>query len=142
LPLEMARVGLGEELQVTLDDRERVASLGFVKSGWNIPVSPLGAMEINFRGAGRTFTYVPANDIMDGKEQILAEVNRKIATVDRASVLKDAYVLIGLSALGVFDMRAFPFDQNVAGVEGHANILDNILAQDPLVSNSTGKGTG
>ena len=34
---------------------------------------------------------------------------------------------------GVFDMRSFPFDSNVAGVEGHANILDNLPGGDPMV---------
>ena len=41
-------------------------------------------------------------------------------------------MLIGVSALGVFDGRAFPFSGNAPGVEGHATILDNILADDFL----------
>lgn len=132
LPLEMARVALKEELQITLGDDQRVKSLGFAKSGRTIPVSPLGAMEINFRGPSFTFEYVPAIDVMRDGDEVNVTRGRTIATASKRDLLKDAYVLIGVSALGVFDMRAFPFDSNTPGVEGHANILDNILSNDMM----------
>lgn len=134
LALEMARVGLGEQLRVELDERHDVVSLGFAKSGRKLAVSHLGAMDINFRGPAYSFPYVSALDVLSEKETLDDTLNRKLAGVRKSDVLKDAYVLIGLSALGANDMRAFPFDQNVAGVEGHASILDNILAGDMLVS--------
>jgi adenylate cyclase len=37
-------------------------------------------------------------------------------------------------------MRAFPFDSNTPGVEGHATILDNLLAGDMLISTTAGPG--
>ena len=132
LPLEMARVGLNERLDLQLDQRQRIAYMKFANSGRNIPVSPLGVMEVNFRGPGRTFQYVSALDILSDEDQIQIEANRAIASVSKKELLKDAYVLIGISALGVFDMRAFPFDSIVPGVEGHAFILDNLLSDDPI----------
>lgn len=133
LPLEMARVGLGEDLEVTLDQSQKIINLGFSKSRRSIPVTPLGAMEVNFRGPAGSFQYVRALELMtnDG-DQMLIEQDRKIATVSKMDILKDAYVLIGVSAIGVHDMRAFPFDSNTPGVEGHATILDNLLANDML----------
>ena len=56
----MARIALDEDLRVEFDSSSRVASLGFAKSGRQIPVSPLGAMEINFRGGDHTFQYIRA----------------------------------------------------------------------------------
>lgn len=132
LPLSMAAMVLGEEISVKLDDRHRVSELRFEKSGRSIPVSPLGMMEVNFRGPAASFQYVKAMELMDPSDEIRIEKNRSIASVSKKELLKDAIVLIGVSAVGVFDMRAFPFDSNTPGVEGHANILDNLLSNDML----------
>lgn len=140
LALEVARVAKGEGLQLDLANN-RVASLKWFHSGKPINVNPRGVMEINFRGGGETFPYVSAKDLLLSGPQT-DSTGRSIASTKDLSVLKDAVVFIGLTALGVYDMRAFPFDSNVAGVEGHANILDNLLSDDALTSATTGNGTG
>jgi adenylate cyclase len=137
LPLEMARVGLGEKLQLTLDERQHVKSLGFFQSKTDIPVTPLGVMQINFRGPSAVFTHISANDLMNEKEVLGETGDRRTSGKTKAEILKDAYVLIGVTALGVFDMRQFPFEANAPGVYGHANILDNLLSQDPLIMGSS-----
>ncbi|MBC7691576.1 MAG: adenylate/guanylate cyclase domain-containing protein [Methylotenera sp.] len=134
LPLEMMRVGLNDELKVEVDASYRISDISFTKSGRSIPVTPLGAMEINFRGPAYTFTYISAKDVLSfGTAN---DAGRNLASTSTTEslreALKDAYVLIGVSAIGVFDMRAFPFDSNTPGVEGHANILDNLLSGDML----------
>ncbi len=141
LPLDMARVGLNEKLQVTLDDTARVKTLGFASSGKTIPVTPLGALQINFRGPSVMFPHVPALDIVSDKDTIEDPLNQKLTGLSKAAVLKDAYVIIGLSAIGVYDMRQFPFESNAPGVDGHANILDNILSGDPLIPGASGNGS-
>jgi adenylate cyclase len=140
LALEMARVGLGETIKLDMDSREKVATLTFAGSGKHINVNPMGVMEINFRGPGGTFPYVPAIDLLGDDDKIQDVVNRKLAGLSKSEILKDAYVLIGVTAVGVYDMRAFPFDSNVAGVEGHANILDNLLSGDSISSPTSGSG--
>ncbi|MDR3607911.1 MAG: adenylate/guanylate cyclase domain-containing protein [Oligoflexia bacterium] len=137
LPLEMARVGLGDRLDVHFDSGNRIESLRFAKSGEALPVSPVGALEINFRGPAQSFQYVSVAELLAEGEKLEKDGTRRPAAVSKVEFLRNAYVLFGVSALGVYDMRAFPFDSNVPGVEGHANILDNILAQDFLTS---GKG--
>jgi adenylate cyclase len=134
LPLEMARVGLGERLDIQFDPERRVESLRFAKSGQRIPVSPVGAVEINFRGPGHTFSYVSVAELLAEEDHLQEDGYRRLASVSKKELLRDAYVLFGVSAVGVYDMRAFPFDANVPGVEGHATILDNILANDFLTS--------
>ena len=67
LPLEMARVGLGEDQRLRPDSQRRVAAGIHAKSGRQIAVSDLGAMEVDFRGPSRTFTHVPALDADGGQ---------------------------------------------------------------------------
>lgn len=127
LPLELARTANEDDLKVDLDTEFRIGAIELAKAGNKIPVSPLGAAEVNFRGPDHTFKYVSAQELMTNDQS-----GRAIASESAKSLIKDAYVFIGLSALGVFDMRSTPYSNNIPGVEVHANILDNILSQDLL----------
>lgn len=142
LPLEMARVGLDENLELTINDDHKVEAIRFAKMGREIKTSPLGTIEVNFRGPSFHFPYVAALDIIEGNPKLkYRQAYRGLASTDvLADLLKDAYVLIGPTALGIFDMRAFPFDSNTPGVEGHATILDNILSGDYLKTASQSGG--
>jgi adenylate cyclase len=145
LALQMAKVGLGEKLELVLDPTSLVQAVRFGNSQIQIATTKLGAMEINFRGPGYTFQYMSALDIMEDSPEYFVSKGRTLASMPRENALeflKDAYVLIGVSALGAFDMRAFPTDSNVPGVEGHANILDNILSNDWLVPESANVPSG
>src|SRR5581483_6904112 len=93
------------------------------------------------RGPGYTFRYLSADDVLKPDDKIEDQMNRKLAGLSKKDVLKDAYVLIGLTALAVNDMRNFPFEEGVPGVEGHATLLDNILADDILIPSSITSGT-
>ena len=137
LALEMARVGLDEDLKIKIDPKGKVEKIEMFKAKREIQVSPLGTMEINFRGPGYSFPYVSALEVMGDANEIHYGFDRSIAST-RDELFKDAYVLIGLSAVGVYDMRAFPFDSNVPGVEGHATILDNIITGDNLLGSTQG----
>jgi adenylate cyclase len=132
MPLEMARVGLGEELTLALDGDGYVEKLGFSNSGRTIPVDATGAIAINFRGKGYHFSYVGALDLLGEDEEIPVQHDGKIEKKPRKEIFQDAYVLVGVSAIGARDLRHFPFGQNIPGTEGLASILDNILAGDPL----------
>lgn len=136
LPLEMARVAMKDSLKLTLDARERVESLEWVKARSAIPVTPSGVMQVNFRGPEFAYTYVSAVDVFSDDFQLKDELNRKLAGVSKRDVFKDAVVLVGLSALGVSDVAATPFTSEIPGVEVHATILDNLLSADPLLATS------
>lgn len=134
LALEMAKVYLNEELAIDIGADSKVKDIRFARSGRKIPVTPLGFMDINFRGPAYTFQYIPAFQLLESEAdeiQVMTH-DRRIASISKTEALKDAVVLIGVSALGVYDIRAFPFDSNTPGVEGHANILDNLLSGDML----------
>ncbi|WP_461209592.1 CHASE2 domain-containing protein [Desulfocurvus sp. DL9XJH121] len=81
-----------------------------------IPVDGAGQIYTKYRGPRETFTYISASKVLDGKL--------------RPGELKDKIVFLGTSAAGLKDLRATPFDPVLPGVEVHATVVDNILAQD------------
>ena len=84
----------------------------------NIPVNQRGDLKINFGGPAFSFPYVSVLDLFDeGQSE-----NLKM-------LMKDKIVLVGLTALGLQDVRSFPHDPQTPGVEGHAWIIDNLLTQ-------------
>jgi adenylate cyclase len=116
-----------------------------------IPVTPLGYIDLNYRapyqphyyseltaegkpevakaGVANPYVYIPAADLLRKDLTDLEKSRLK-------NLLKDAHVLFGATAIGIYDMRAFPFDFNSPGVEGHATALDNLLANNMLRSAS------
>ena len=118
MPLSLAM------LQVLAD---RPASIRFSGSsvaavevgGRPVPVASDGQLLLNYRGPGGTFPHISAADLLAG-------------TVP-AGTFHDKIVLLGITAIGVGDVRATPFDPVFPGVEIHANALDNILRGDALL---------
>lgn len=136
LPLEMARIVLKDDINVEFTDSERIKKINFVKSGRELPATPVGVVEFNARGWSNSPIQIPAMEIFNHQSPSSTEgdVQRKLASDSESEKLydklKDAIVFIGLSATGAFDMRSFTFDKNLPGVLGHATLLDNILAND------------
>lgn len=86
-----------------------------------IPLNSIGEFFINYRGEGKTFPHWSAADILEDKipkEQ-----------------LKNKIILIGATAVGIYDLRVTPFDTTFPGVEVQANAIDNILKGDFLRRN-------
>lgn len=81
-----------------------------------LPVSEDGQLLLNYRGRGGTFPHVRAADVLAGRVD---------PTVFRAKL-----VLVGVTAVGVGDVRATPLDPTFPGVEIHATVLDNVLRGD------------
>lgn len=79
----------------------------------NVPVDGALNAIVPFRGAARSFSYVSAVDVMQGK-------------VD-PSRLKDRIVIIGTSAAGLSDLVATPVGVSMPGVEVHANLITAML---------------
>lgn len=88
-----------------------------------IPVDPLGIGRalINHRGPRETFPHISLADAFDDS---LDEKTREF--------LKDSVLLVGMTAIGINDMRPNPFDTTTDGVEVHAAALDNIINKDLL----------
>ena len=77
-----------------------------------------GRMYLNFRRPFKTYKYISAVDVYNNH-------------IEKDAV-KNRFVLIGTSAYGLMDLRSTPMDSVIAGVEIHANVIDNLLHHDML----------
>ena len=82
------------------------------------PTNELGSLMVNYRGGGKTFPHISITDIL----------NHRLPP----ETFEDKIVLVGATAIGIYDMRVTPFSNVFPGLEIHANIIDNILHQDFL----------
>jgi adenylate cyclase len=87
-----------------------------------IPTDDRGRLLINYMGPAKTFPHYSINDILKGKIP--------------AEKLRNKIVLVGVTAMAVYDLRVTPFSPIYPGVEIHANVIDNILHQNFLVFSS------
>lgn len=116
LAFEMYRLSLGAK-RVTLTYGD--TGINDIKIGKkHIKSDRFGKLYLNFRGPFKSYRYISAVDVFKG-------------TVDK-SLIEGKYILIGTSAAGLFDLRATPMDSVIAGVELHANMIDNLLHNDML----------
>ncbi len=79
----------------------------------DIPTDESGRMLINYLGPAQTFLHYSISDIINGR---LSPDN-----------FKNKIVIVGATAIGIYDMRVTPFSAVYPGVEIHANVIDNIL---------------
>ncbi|MBW2607612.1 MAG: CHASE2 domain-containing protein [Deltaproteobacteria bacterium] len=83
-----------------------------------IPTDESGRVLINYRGEINSFPHISVTDILSGNVP--------------DNKLKNKIVLIGATALGIYDLRVTPFGSVFPGLEIHANVADSILAEDFL----------
>jgi adenylate cyclase len=81
-----------------------------------IPVDAFGRMFINFLGPPGAFPSYSAARVMDGSLP--------------PEALKDKLVLLGATAVGIYDLRVTPFSGICPGLEIQATVVDNILRRD------------
>lgn len=93
---------------------------GLAVADVKVPLNPRGEFFINYRGPAQTFPHISITDVLQGTAA--------------PEALKDKIVLIGATAIGIFDLRVTPMDSNFPGVEVQANVIDNILAGDFLTT--------
>ncbi len=85
----------------------------------SIPTDDTGRMLINFRGGTETFPHYSIADLMEGK------IGKK--------ELEGRIVILGATAVGLYDLRVSPFAPDFPGPEIHANVIDNILKKDFMI---------
>ncbi len=128
LATKMAELMKGDELKIELDANQNFEKVYFSKDpAHSIPVTSLGYIGLNFKGPSEIFPYISAVEIIEAVETGNPELTAKLDKMIRGKSL-----FFGVTAVGIYDMRAFPFDSNTPGVEGHATALSNILQGDSL----------
>lgn len=114
LSLEMVRILLEETKIDVVYDENGLQHIAL--SDRLIPTDFFGRLSINYRGKQHSYRYISALDVYE-KTINPVEIENKIA-------------LVGTSAAGLMDLRSTPFSSVYAGVEVHANAIDNMLNQD------------
>ncbi len=74
-----------------------------------------GQVTLNYRGPEKTIPHVPAWKLLQGEEE---------------EVLENRFLLVGVTAPAVFDLRVTPFGVAYPGLEIQATALDNIIKDD------------
>jgi len=96
----------------------RVAAYGVqgIKMGNRfIPTDESGQMQINYLGPEKTFPHYSITDILARKTP--------------PGTFKGKIVLVGATAVGIYDLRNTPFSPVYPGLEIHATVIDNILRE-------------
>jgi adenylate cyclase len=116
LAFEMYRIATqSKKVVATYSD----AGIENIKLGkQNIPSDRFGRLHVNFRGPFKSYRYISAVDIYSNNYD--------------PKLIEGKFVLIGTSAYGLMDLRSTPMDSVIAGVEVHANMIDNLLHDDML----------
>lgn len=78
-----------------------------------IPVDGFGRALIHYYGPQYTFKHISLADVYDG-------------TVE-PELVQGRVVLIGATAMGLYDLRVTPFSPTLPGIEMHANFIASIL---------------
>ena len=87
-----------------------------------VPTKESGQLLINYLGPPRTFPHYSIAEILSGKIP--------------PETFRDKIVLVGATAVGIYDLRVTPFSSTFPGVEIHATVIDNILHQNFLIHSS------
>lgn len=105
----------------------------------DIPVDGSGDMLINYAGPEKMYPYLSFADLLSDSpdaivEQRIYDPSRrhweiKSFKVKKAEFMKDKIFVVGASAIGIFDLRVTPFEENYPGAETHLNALDNMLSR-------------
>ena len=103
----------------------------------SLPVDGSGRMLINYYGSSNSLPYVSAKELFSDKPTVTIEeglldpkTHQKIIhfrSVDKAAFFKDKNVLVGATAVGIYDLRSTPLDPNYPGPEVHLTMLANLL---------------
>lgn len=111
-----------------------------------VPVDEAGRMMINYSGPQQMFEYVSASSILNNERDVLVQSRKQdpvtgikgtyTEKVEKKKFLKDKLLIVGATAIGVYDLRLSPFEENYPGVETHANVLSNLLTEEARASAS------
>ncbi len=94
--------------------------------GHRVPMDDRGQVILRYRGPSQTHKTVSVQAVLQSEVRI-EEGGQPVLD---PSVFRDAYVFFGLTAPGLFDLKASPTGEVYPGVEVQATFLDNLLADD------------
>ncbi|MFZ5448963.1 MAG: CHASE2 domain-containing protein [Thermodesulfobacteriota bacterium] len=94
----------------------------------SIPLDPQGRFLLKFRGPSRSHKRFSAANIIASESRR----NHGLSPIYPPEAFAGKWVLVGLTAPGLLDLKACPVASVYPGVEVHATLLDNLLRGDFL----------
>ncbi|MCK6598619.1 MAG: adenylate/guanylate cyclase domain-containing protein, partial [Bdellovibrionaceae bacterium] len=112
------------------------------KLKFQVPVDTSARVLINYYGTQMTLPYIPAKELFTTNETMTV-LNRKInpetktsnivaETVNKKDFLKGRSLIVGATAIGVYDLRTIPLEANYPGPEIHLTMLANLFDENFL----------
>ncbi len=108
---------------------------------FTVPADLQGYLWINYRGPAHTIPHASIADLLNEKKTTVtvdtysAEDGKWFdhsIEIDKKQFFKNKILVLGATAIGVYDLRNTAFDPIFPGVETHANVIDNLLRKDFL----------
>ncbi|MFZ4403279.1 MAG: CHASE2 domain-containing protein [Pseudobdellovibrionaceae bacterium] len=109
------------------------------KTVMNLPVDSKGQLLINYYGRQMSFPYVSAKELLNDNpkvriRQALQNSDSKQLIIkeeahDKKEFFKGKSVILGATAIGIYDLRTTPLEANYPGPEIHLTVLANLLEQ-------------
>jgi adenylate cyclase len=121
-------LGLSAYLATQTNTTVRFASKTITVDDYTIPLDDEGNAILRFRGPTQTHKAFNATAIMQSEARIQEGGKPLINPLE----LKGKYVLLGVTAPGLLDLKPTPMGRTYPGVEVHATFLDNLLSADFL----------
>jgi len=114
------------------------------KKVMQIPVDKSGQVLLNFYGRQMSLPYVSARELFNDKPTIHVQRGVKTAEgkqiqiqeteIDKKTFFKGRSVIVGATAVGLYDLRNTPVEANYPGPELHLTMLANLLDQNFLTA--------
>ncbi|MCC2679312.1 MAG: cyaK [Pseudobdellovibrio sp.] len=107
----------------------------------NVPVDEEAKLLIDYYGKKNAITYVSAKELLNGSDKLEYFVRNDFEsdqfalqkkTASKAEFLYGKNIILGATAVGIYDIRTTPNDINYPGPEIHATVLSNLLQKDFL----------
>jgi adenylate cyclase len=103
----------------------------------DLPVDTLGRLIVNYYGPSFTLPSVSAKDLFSDDEKIAVitheashgqeQVRLKIEHVDKKEFFKNKMAVLGVTAVGLYDLRNTPVAANYPGPEIHLTMMANLF---------------
>ncbi len=116
LAVQIAAIARSEESFIYID-RFGIEEVGIGEIG--IPSTLKGMLFINYYGPPQSFKYISATDVLSGKVP--------------EGFFEGKIVIIGATAMGLFDNHVSPFSNTYPGPEIHATVVANIMERNFLL---------
>lgn len=103
---------------------------------FRIPVDRSGKLLLNYAGPEKMYPYVSFADLVTDSPEM--EIEQRLfdksnghwdiqrRKVKKSEFLKGKIMIVGATAMGIYDLRVTPFQENYPGAETHLNVIDNI----------------